>query len=87
VLKDNRFLIYGGGLFASAALTIATIPSDAVICVDDRTMCAPPMVAMGDKPSGNEPQPLSGARGVVVYSASAGTVSMPHSATIMIKVN
>ena len=41
MLKDNKFLMYGGGLFAGVAVTIPTITSDVVFGVDNRTMCAP----------------------------------------------
>jgi hypothetical protein len=84
VLKDNKFLIYGGGLFAGVAVTIATIPSEAVFCIDNRAMCAPLAPPMGDEPSGNEPQPLGG--GILITAASTGTVNVPLYATATIKL-
>lgn len=84
MLNDHKFLMYGGGLFAGIAVTIATIPSDAVLCVDNRTMCAPLAPPMGDEPSGNEPQPLGG--GILLTAASTGTLNVPLYATASIKV-
>jgi hypothetical protein len=85
VLKGNKFLIYGGGLFAGAAVTIATIPSDAVFCVDNRAMCATLAAALDDEPSGNEPQPL-GTRTPLIVIASTGSLNVPLYATPTIKV-
>jgi hypothetical protein len=75
VLKDNKFLIYGGGLFAGAAITIAILPSGATFCVDNRTMCAPFALPADDEPSGNEPQPLTRIGPLVSATASASSLS------------
>ena len=55
MLKDQKLLIYGGGLFAGAAIVMANLPSDAAPC-DARTMCAPLPIHMGDLPSEDAPE-------------------------------
>ena len=85
MLRNNKFLIYGGGLFAGFAVASPLLPSHAAFCIDNRIMCAPPSPEMGDEPSGNEPgaplriNPLS-------VIASTGSISQPLSATIVSRV-
>jgi hypothetical protein len=80
VLKDNKFLIYGGGLLAVAAVIVPAIPSEAVVCIDNRFMCAP-LAPATDEPSGNEPQPLTRINSLSVI-ASTGTLVQPSGVVI-----
>jgi hypothetical protein len=85
VLRDKKFLIYGGGLFAGFAVASPLLPSHAALCIDNRVMCAPPSPEMGDEPSRKEPgapnriNPLS-------VAASTASVTQPLHATIVFKV-
>jgi hypothetical protein len=59
MLKDNKLLIYGGGLFAGAAIVTSIIASEDGFCLDSRVMCGPLPAHMADLPSGEDgPQPL-----------------------------
>lgn len=56
MLKDNRALIYGGGLIAGAAVLATVTHSDGAVCIDNHLMCAPLPIQMGDLPSEDRPQ-------------------------------
>jgi hypothetical protein len=85
VLKDNKLLTYGGGLFAGAAIAPPFLGSEGVFCVDNRLMCAPLAQPMDDEPSGNEPQPL-GARIPLTVITSTGSFNVPVYASLVIMV-
>jgi hypothetical protein len=57
VPKDSKPFIFSGGLFASAAIASTIVPSEDAVCLDNRLMCAPRPVQMGDLPSEDAPQP------------------------------
>jgi hypothetical protein len=84
VLRDNKFMIYGGGLFAGFAVASPLVPSLAAFCIDNRVICAPLSPEMGDEPGGNEAgapvriNPLS-------VIASTGSISQPLYANIVFK--
>jgi hypothetical protein len=71
VLRDHKYLIYGGGLFAGVAVATPILPSDAVFCVDNRVMCAPLPVQMGDLPSEDGPQPIHTLNPLLVAGSTA----------------
>jgi hypothetical protein len=85
VLTDNKFLIYGGGLFAGVAIAAPLFASEGVFCVDNRLMCAPLAQPMDDEPSGNEPQPL-GARIPLTVITSTVSLNVPLYANLVIKI-
>jgi hypothetical protein len=85
VLKDNKLLTYGGGLFAGVAIATPLFASEGVFCVDNRLMCALLAQPMDDEPSGNEPQPL-GARIPLTAITSTGSLNVPLYASLVIKV-
>jgi hypothetical protein len=84
MLKDHKLLIYCGAPLTFTAVALSTLPSDAVICLDNRVMCAPLVPPMADEPSGNEPQPILGTRSPLIAVSSA-VVNL--SASTMFKVS
>lgn len=80
MIKDNKLLIYSGGLFASAAIASAVVPSGDAFCIDNRVMCAPLPYAMHDRPSGeDEPQPLTTINPFFVAASSVSSVALGSS--------
>jgi hypothetical protein len=82
MLKDYKGLIYGGGLFAGAAVLAATLPSDGAVCVDNHLLCAPLPVQMGDLPSEDgprapSPSPLTVAASTVAVIGGAIVSTYP----------
>lgn len=60
MLKDHKFLIYGGGLFAGAAIAASVVlPSEEAFCLDNCVLCAPVSPPIADSPSNDEPQPIA----------------------------
>jgi hypothetical protein len=59
VLKDNKYLLYGGYALAGVTVAAVIIPSESPFCLDTRVICAPLPMHMADLPSGEDgPQPL-----------------------------
>jgi hypothetical protein len=84
MLKDHKALIYGSGLFASAAILGGISPSEELVCVSPDLMCAPVHLQMADEQSGDGPQPRQQIRPTVTASSTVSTIQL--SARTMIKV-
>jgi hypothetical protein len=48
MLKDNKILIHGGAVLASAAVCATVLPSEGEVCLNKRLMCAPMTIHLSD---------------------------------------
>lgn len=74
MLKENKYLIYGGSLFAGVAITAGVIDIDQGICLDRRVMCGPLPMHMADVPGEDAPHPLQTINSFAAATSSTSSV-------------
>jgi hypothetical protein len=75
VFRQNKILIYGGSVFATAAVASTIIPSEEAVCFDSRLLCAPLPIHMGDLPSEDGPQPIQTINSWVIAGSTVSSVA------------
>jgi hypothetical protein len=83
MLTDHKSFMYSAGLFAGASIVIANLPEDHALCIDTHLMCRPVIDPLHDRPSNDEPTPITLVSPPVATSVS--TVQLSARSSIMLK--